>query len=401
MSTALGFNLKRFIENESKAHGHAKAVRMAERKVKELLKEGLIKAQDISLKELAISFCGYRWYETLNSMREGTDALKERKLLEADATVDNTAFSNITGQIVYSKIHEGYEDEAFIGDMLVETIPSTLETEKIPGMQDISDSAVRVEEGMPILYAGHGESFQVTPITYKRALGISITKEAVFFDRTNRILRKAQGIGRRVAIVKEKQILDMVVGTDNNYNWRNLALNTYIPGPLTPGLWVNDFVGNELLSWNNVDTAMQQFQDVRNPETGDPILVGGMQVLVPPAKRMTARRILSATEIRETTGATETLSGNPLPPGMTMMSSQLLRDRIALISGVNDIDKYWFIGDFKRAFAWMQNWPLTVVQAPTNNPDEFERDIIAKWKASERGIAAVMDPRFVQRNRLT
>ncbi len=396
--SSFGFNLKRFIENEAQASGNrAKAVWLAEQKIKKLLADGHLKAEEISLKELAIEFCGYRWYESMNTMKESTGQYQLRRQLEADATVDNSTFTNITGQIIYAKVHQGYENEAFIGSQLVDTVSSTLETEKIPGMQDISDEAMRVEEGMPVPYVGHGESFQITPLTYKRALAIALTKEVIFFDRTGIILKKAQAVGERVAILKEKEILDLVIGALNNYNWRNLSLNTYLAGPLTPGLWVNDFAGNELFDWNSFDNAFQKFQDVRNPETGDPILIGGLQLLVPPAKRMTANRIVSATQVREVTGTTETISGNPLPPGVTALSSQLLRDRLAA-AGLSTPDKRWFLGDFKKAFMWMQNWPLTVVQAPANHPDEFERDIVAKWKASERGVAAVGDPRFMQRN---
>ena len=39
-----------------------------------------------------------------------------------------------------------------------------------------------------------------------------------------------------------------------------------------------------------------------------------------------------------------------------------------------------------------------VVQAPANNDDEFTRDIVAKYKASERGVAAVMEPRQIIMN---
>jgi hypothetical protein len=46
----------------------------------------------------------------------------------------------------------------------------------------------------------------------------------------------------------------------------------------------------------------------------------------------------------------------------------------------------------------MENWPITVVQAPVNSEAEFTHDVPFRWKASERGTAAVLDPRFVQRH---
>ena len=42
-----------------------------------------------------------------------------------------TAFLNITGQVIYSKIMEAYLQEAFVVSKLVDTIPTRLDGEKI------------------------------------------------------------------------------------------------------------------------------------------------------------------------------------------------------------------------------------------------------------------------------
>ena len=41
----------------------------------------------------------------------------------------------------------------------------------------------------------------------------------------------------------------------------------------------------------------------------------------------------------------------------------------------------------------MQNWGPTVVQAPDNSEAEFTHDIVARFKVSERGTPAVLEPR--------
>ena len=82
------------------------------------------------------------------------------------------------------------------------------------------------------------------------------------------------------------------------------------------------------------------------------------------------------------------------------LSQQLL---VQLVNGLGvataDAANYWFYGNFQKAFAYMENWPITVVQAPVNSEVEFTHDIPFRWKASERGTPAVLDPRFVQRHR--
>ncbi|NQU23628.1 MAG: hypothetical protein HQ567_20285, partial [Candidatus Nealsonbacteria bacterium] len=51
--------------------------------------------------------------------------------------------------------------------------------------------------------------------------------------------------------------------------------------------------------------------------------------------------------------------------------------------------------DFRKAFAYMENWPITVTQSPLGSEAEFSQDVVVRFKASERGAAAVINPRFV------
>ena len=46
----------------------------------------------------------------------------------------------------------------------------------------------------------------------------------------------------------------------------------------------------------------------------------------------------------------------------------------------------------------MENWPITVTQAPVGSEAEFNNDVVLRFKASERGAAAVINPRYVVKN---
>ena len=116
-------------------------------------------------------------------------------MLEAGDGVDVTAFSNITGQIVRTTILDAYTQEAFVLSKLVDTIPTRLDGERIPGIGRISDEASEVQPGMPYPHLGFGEDYIDTPQTTKRGFIVPVTKEAVFFDRTYLILQR--GGGRR------------------------------------------------------------------------------------------------------------------------------------------------------------------------------------------------------------
>lgn len=353
---------------------------------------GGLSSSDFSLREIAEECVkdGREWVRSLDP-RSGSS------VMESSAGVDSTAFSNITGQLLINQILEAYESEEFVFTNLVRTVQTRLSGERIPGVTGIGDKAEVVREGMPFPNVGIGEDYIDTPVTTKDGLIVPVTKEAVFFDRTGVLLQQASQVGEALGIRKEKEIIDVVIGTTNNYRWKGTAYNTYQTS--TP--WINNLAGaaNDLIDWTSVELAEALFDEMLDPNTGEPVILNGVQIVACPAKRHTINRILNASEIRFTASSapTETVAPNPLSSmGYRGMTSRLLYRRL-LASGKNaaNAKRTWFLGDMERAFAYMENWPITVVQAPNNSEAEFNQDIVARFKASERGVCAVMDPRKV------
>jgi hypothetical protein len=186
------------------------------------------------------------------------------------------------------------------------------------------------------------------------------------------------------------------IGASLSFQTFGTTYNTYQAA--TP--WINSLTGNELLDWTNVDKAEQLFADILDPNTGEPVLVRGTTVLVMPAYRHAAHRVFEAAELTFTAAGstTATVAANPLS-GYRVYDSRLAYRRL-IASGVAaaTAKKYWFVGDFRRAFAYMENWPITVTQAPIGSEAEFNNDIVLRFKASERGAAAVINPRYVVKN---
>ncbi len=359
----------------------------------EALRDGHLKPEEFSIRDLAESLVpdGREWVRMLDPRSAGSV-----NVLETGDGVDVTAFRNITGQVIYSKVMEAYRQEAFVVSKLVDTIPTRLDGEKIPGVGRISDNITEVAPGMPYPHLGFGEDYIETPSTTKRGFIVPVTKEAIFFDRTHLVLSRAAEVGEVLGLNKEKRLIDLVIGVTNNFKWKGTSYNTYQAA--TP--WINTLASNELVDWTNVDKAEQLFADILDPNTGEPVLVHGATVLVTPAYRFAAHRVFNATELTFTAAgsATATVAANPLS-GYRLHDSRLAYRRI-VASGVAaaDAKKWWFLGDFRRAFAYMENWPITVTQAPTGSEAEFASDIVLRFKASERGAAAVLNPRFVVKN---
>jgi len=283
-------------------------------------------------------------------------------LLEAGDGVDVTAFSNITGQIIYSQIMAAYTQEAFIVSKLVDSVPTRFDGEKIPGIGRIKDEISEVRPGMPYPSVGLGEDYIETPSTTKRGFIVPVTKEAVFFDRTHLVLQRASEVGEVLGLNKEKRLIDLVIGQTNNYKWKGTDYNTYY-APASGVPWANLLAANELVDWTNVDAAEQVFADILDPNTGEPVLIQANAVLVSPAYRHAANRVFLASEIRYTAAGapTSTFAPNPLR-SYRVYDSRLVYARIvAAGTDAADAKKWWFIGDFRKAFAYMENWPITLL----------------------------------------
>ena len=357
------------------------------------LTEGHLKSDDFSIRDLAEALVpdGREWVRMLDPRSAGSVSV-----LEASDGVDVTAFLNITGQVIYSKVMEAYNQEAFVVSRLVETIPTRLDGEKIPGIGPIADQIAEVGPGMPYPHLGFGEDYIETPSTTKRGFIVPVTKEAIFFDRTHLVLSRAAEVGEILGLNKEKRLIDLVIGVTNNYKWKGTTFNTYQTS--TP--WVNSLATNELVDWTNVDAAEQLFADILDPNTGEPVLVRGTTLLVMPAYRYAAHRIVNATQLTFAPDSSDTATFAPNPlTGFRVFDSRLAFRRV-VASGVAaaDAKKWWFLGDFRRAFAYMENWPITVTQAPLGSDAEFSNDVVLRFKASERGAAAVLNPRYVVKN---
>jgi hypothetical protein len=362
--------------------------------LQEALEKGDLKPADFSIRELAEATLSQERVRQMDPRQGGAC------LLEAGDGVDVTAFSNITGQIILSQILAAYNQEAFVLSQLVSTVPTRLDGERIPGVGRISDEVAEVQPGMPYPSLGFGEDYIDTPQTTKHGFIVPVTKEAIFFDRTNLVLQRASEVGEVLGLNKEKRLLDLLIGVTNNYKWKGVNYNTYSgagTGMAPDGDWVNQLT-EELVDWTNVDAAEQLFADILDPNTGEPVLVQATTVLVTPAYRHAAHRIFNAAEIKYASGTNTTVAANPLG-NYTIVESRLAYRRLIASSIAADAaKKYWFIGDFSKAFAYMENWPITVTQSPLNGEADFNQDIVVRFKASERGAAAVINPRYVVRS---
>lgn len=322
-------------------------------------------------------------------------------LVEAGA-VDTSLFKNVSGQVVYTEVLNGYEQPAFIGDKVCRTVPTKFDGEKIPGITQIGDNAGVVREGDPYPRAGVAEDWLETPQTTKRGMVVEITKEAIFFDRTGILLERANKVGEWMGVNKEKRIIDVVIGVTNNWKPQSTSTNTYSN---STGLHSFDNLANSnaLADYSDINAAQQLLEAITDPWTGEPVIISATQLLCTTALAYTARAIINATQVEQNPNSNSgtAMTINYIPPmALINQNIEIVTNPwvLARMTAGSVTNTNWYFGDFRKAFVYMENWPITVVQAPANDYDEFERDIVAKYKVSERGVAAVYDPRYAVLN---
>jgi hypothetical protein len=368
--------------------------RIGERRFMADLREALSSKQiqvdderiDLSIKDLFENFVP-NGHELIGCWKRGEDS---SSLMEAGDAVSTTMFSNITGQIVYNAVIDAFTSEEFRFTPLVKTVQTEFNGEKIAGIGRMGDRAEVVGEGLPYPKVGVSEDYIETPQTTKRGMIVPLTKEAIAFDRTGLVIQRCGEVGEFLGLNKEKRVIDAIIDenvTTHRYKWRGTSYATYQTS--TP--WDNSTTSATLTDWTDIDEAFQTLDAILDPNTGEPILNSPKDLVVTRQNLAKARYIMSATEIRVGDGAsttTQTIASNPVGGTLTIHSSQLLAARMGT-------DTTWYVGDVRKAFAYMQNWPITTVQAPSNTTDEFERDIVMQWKASERGAMATIEPRVM------
>lgn len=315
---------------------------------------------------------------------------------EGAGMVTTADFSNITGQIMFAEILKAWENPAFLQDQLTRTVPTPFNGEKIPGVGNVGDVAQVVAEGRDFPTAGVSEEWIDTPATTKRGVIVEVTKEAAFFDRTGEILKRCRDITVSLKINKEKRVLDAVCGITDLYRRNSGAAQATYGATHTNGDFNNLKTSNGLTDWTNVEAAELLFDDITDPNTGDPILIDktAMSILVPTAKNYSASFALSPDVVRrEDRGGSaagtivETRGKNPVQ-SYPVLSNAYVKAR-------SSSSTTWWIGNFQDAFEYRENWPITPVTQPASNHDEFHRDIIQSTRISERGAVAVVEPRKV------
>lgn len=346
-------------------------------------KEGHLRPHEFNLVTMweALVPQGRRW-------RLGTD-MTMRDLYEAGGAVTLGMFSVIADNIIRTLVMEGYnaEQEVWIGDQLVETVPSNLISEQIPDVGGFGDEMEVIEDGN-YPRVGLRDSMIQMPDTKRRGVILEINREVLRFDQTSLVYAKASKLGKTGRLNKENRILDAVVGATNTFQRNGTASNTYVA---SGGNWVNVKTSNGLADWQNVQAAELLFSDMTHLISGDLLSIKPTAILVPTALKRTAQYIVAqTTKNREATdsASTQTYHDNPYAGELQVISSDRVKARSSSATT-------WWVGDFKSAFVYVENDAMVVENMKPGSDAEWSRDAVAGFKVHERGEVGVRSPQHV------
>ncbi|HMP01323.1 MAG TPA: hypothetical protein PKC45_02365 [Gemmatales bacterium] len=374
-----------------------------------LLHSGELAPDDFSLRQLWEACVGPA-HLTLptHRARRGTylTDLDQLQHLHSEADLGTHLFQTVTGALLSKTVLDSYHQaDGLIGDDLVTVERSAVRGERVPGFTALQGPR-EVLEGMPYEEASFGDKF-VTTTEAKKGRLLSITEEAVFFDQTGALLRRAARIGEATRLEREKTIVRGVIDADFD---EPAGTGVYRPsgqltelfpadGSLHNCIGTGNTVSGDfamtlpLEDWTAIATVLRfhatQVRDDRHaPEEGEPIVWMPKVLLVPKNLELAALQIVTATTVHVHTGSgsRQTEFKNPCGGAYFVRSSPFL----------DAVDpQTWYLGDFKRQYLWKEIWPIQVFRQMAPSEDSFDRDVVARFKVRYYGGINALDHRFV------
>ena len=361
-------NIKRFIENRCGGK-----VEVAAKKIEEQLalpedNKDHLSTDDFSLREIA---------EGVGIDTSGTECT----LSEATTA---SQFAILVGVLLSRVVMAAYEAAAKVGDKLVTPFPSSLETDTIPGAYLTGDMEDLVE-GEEYPHLADIKEKHVTIGHGKRGLILDITEEAVRFDRTGLVMKRANDMGEIMALDRETEILKKVQDATGFKAWNPSGTQADLyQNAQGDGIHdLDNLVTNALTDYTDVQALWELMRLMQNDD-GKYINVVPTILLVPIALEIVATRIIK----NEVLPGAANIERNPFANKFDIVASPLLDDQSSII---------WYLGDFKKQFLEKVVIPLEIKRRrmSDNNEDGWNRDILASFKIRRDQKVGATDYRYV------
>jgi len=321
------------------------------------LKEGYIKPEEFSIRQLAECFL--------------PDGLAQINAIGTLSTETTAPLMTLLGAIVETKVKEAFNHKDFVIAKSVQTLPSHPQGERIclfPFTEDLSGAVLDHENPDKLVEL---DQYVDTPEVTHRGLSLAITKEMVLKDQTHVLLQLASKVGLAFGISKEQQIINAIAGVDNTappfvLNGQEKVFYAMQQSQMP---WVNRSTNMDLNieSIFNARLYISENLRVRNLPDHYDILA------------TTRNTFLSMDTVNQIEGSSD----------MRLIRSEYLWTKVRMISITGPL--YWWIGDFSKAFAYMESGGITLLESDTH----VDTNHVVCFDISEKGVAALINPLYV------
>jgi hypothetical protein len=375
-------SIKRLYEaNSNTTNGDVpKSLANTAKQLQSLLKEGKVKPEEISIREMFDVFCN----------PEGKLDMATASSARIAEAITSTGFPTVTKALLHPKVIEAYE--LAMGDIstLVTELPVSRPEEKIAGF-NAPEGLEKVGEGMPYEESVLTEKYVMLKSS-KFGRIISLTREMILFDQTGQILQRARQIGEMAGYHRAQYILEKATSVactatgesaNNSLFWdgtaRTMFANTHT---FDSSSYANDNLITTALSTDGISEAMYKLKKMKNQQGQYVNLGTPITLLIPPELEKTARKLLES----EGDPDTADRSTNIHRGSFRILSHPLLSD-----TDTND----WFFGNFARQTYWGWIWPIETSEQTSTSEKAFENDIVSRYKVSYYGGCNTFDYKYV------
>lgn len=357
-------------------------------KVDSLLEAGTVQPRDFSFKAL---------FEELVDPHRKFDATTDASVISE--AISASAFPQISNRIFHRTVMPKYQVQTGVADMLVsEEQASRTQSDEVAGMSDGESLEIRPEL-MSYEETDFAEKrFRIYMADFGRI--ISLSREAIFDDRTGQILRTARTVGRKAGQHRAKMIIQtiemlprtaMKESTTRAFVYNGTAL-TQAQFYSTDHSAVADAQVNANTVTNALGTAglvvAHTLLDSMVDERGDEIVITPDTILVPSALRVTAWQLMRSSQQYDTANNAANFFG---PGGSPEGQFRVLTS--PFLSSTT----YYYLGDFPQQLLWLWVWrPGTATQG-NETTKAFESQIVQRFRFNYNGGVGHTDYRNIIR----
>jgi hypothetical protein len=350
-----------------------------------LMSEGKLRPSDFSFREL---------FEELVDPERHFDISADPQMI-AEA-ISSSAFPEISNRILHRSLLPEYEANSGMADELVtEENASRTHSEEIHGLTDMESLEMRPEQ-LAYSETSFGEKdVRIYSADFGRI--ISLTREAIFDDRTGEIMRRARKVGKKAGQHRTKMIIQTIEMLPRSAMKETATRGfVYQGNAVTQAVFystdhssidgqTNNNTLTDALGTSGLNKAYILFDDMTDVQ-GDEVMVDPRILLVPGALRMTSWQLLTSPMQYDTPNRAQNFFG---PQGDVRL--------VPRVSVFLSSDAKYYLGDFKEQLLWLWVWrPGTAAQGADTRL-AFENQIVQRYRFNYYGGVGHTDYRYIVR----